>query len=102
MEFLGHVVSEDGIAPDPAKVEKVTNWPDPTSTNEVQQFLGLASYYCQFIKDSSGMQTVVQTDGERSRISVDCGLSECLLGPQKEAYNCSSLGFPKFFKTFPP
>lgn len=43
--YLGHVVSKDGIATDLEKTIKVANWPTPTSVQEVQQFLGLASYY---------------------------------------------------------
>ena len=49
--YLGHVISADGIATDPSKIEKVSNWPIPTSKREVQQFLGLVSYYRRFIKD---------------------------------------------------
>lgn len=49
--FLGHIVSADGVITDPTKVDKVKNWPLPTSRREVQQFLGLANYYCRFIKD---------------------------------------------------
>ena len=49
--FLGHVISPNGIAPDPAKTSKVEQWPTPTSATQVQQFLGLANYYCQFVKD---------------------------------------------------
>jgi len=47
--YLGHKVSMEGVSTDPAKVEKVANWPTPTSTQEVQQ--GLSSYYCKFIKN---------------------------------------------------
>jgi len=43
--FLGHVVSAEGISPDPDKTQKVREWPIPTSVKEIQQFLGLASYY---------------------------------------------------------
>ena len=39
VQFLGHVVSSEGVAADPAKIEKVVNWPVPTNKNEVQQFL---------------------------------------------------------------
>ena len=43
--FLGHVISPNGIPPDPAKTSKVEQWPTPMSKTEVQQFLGLANYY---------------------------------------------------------
>ena len=51
VQFLGHVVSSEGVTPDPSKIEKVADWPTPTTTKEVQQFLGLASYYRKFVKD---------------------------------------------------
>ena len=50
VKYLGHVVSPDGIATDMTKTEKVANWPIPTHRREVQQFLGLVSYYRRFIK----------------------------------------------------
>lgn len=41
VHFLGHVVSEDGISVDPAKIEAVNNWKAPRSVTEVRSFLGL-------------------------------------------------------------
>ena len=49
MVFLGHVLSKDGISPNPEKVSKVRHWPVPKTAKEVHSFLGLASYYCRFI-----------------------------------------------------
>ena len=49
--FLSHAVSEDGVVTDPAKMNKVANWPEPASMREVRQFLGLMSYYHRFVKD---------------------------------------------------
>ena len=47
--FLGHVVSAQGIGPDPAKTERIMNYPVPTDVTEVRRFLGLASYYRRFV-----------------------------------------------------
>ena len=47
--FLGHMLSKDGILPNPEKVSKVKNWPIPKMVKEVHSFLGLASYYRRFI-----------------------------------------------------
>ena len=51
VQYLGHIVSREGIATDPGKNQKVEAWPIPSSTREVQRFLGFTSYYRRFIKD---------------------------------------------------
>ena len=47
--FLGHILSKDGIFPNPDKIQKVKDWPVPTNAKEVHSFLGLASYYRRFV-----------------------------------------------------
>ena len=49
--FLGHVLSADEISANPEKVDKVRDWPVPSNAKELHSFLGLASYYHQFISD---------------------------------------------------
>lgn len=53
--YLGHIVSEDGAATDPSKVQKVQDWQTPISFQEVLEFIGLASYYLQFVRDFSSI-----------------------------------------------
>ena len=49
VEFLGHVVSEEGIHVDPSKIKAIENWSAPKMPTEIRQFLGLAGYYRRFI-----------------------------------------------------
>ena len=51
--FLGHVISGEGIAVDPTKVQSVTEWLAPTSVGEIRSFLGLAGYYRRLIENIS-------------------------------------------------
>ena len=48
--ILGHVVSKEGIAVDPTKIEVVTNWQRPKNVTEVRSFLGLAGYYRRLVE----------------------------------------------------
>ena len=51
MKYLGHIVENGTIRVDLDKVAAVQTWPMPTCVKEVQQFLGLANYYHEFIKN---------------------------------------------------
>lgn len=53
VKFVGHIVSESGIEIDPAKTEKVENWPHPKTPEDVRRFLGFVGYYRRFIKNFS-------------------------------------------------
>jgi hypothetical protein len=43
--FLGHVISTEGIAVDPSKVQEVLEWKSPKSITQIRSFLRLAGYY---------------------------------------------------------
>ncbi|KAJ3553691.1 hypothetical protein NP233_g12588 [Leucocoprinus birnbaumii] len=49
VNFLGHNISRKGISPDDKKIERIVNWPTPTSAKEVRQFLGLVRYLGAFL-----------------------------------------------------
>jgi hypothetical protein len=46
--FLGHVVSEKGVQPNPDNIAKILAWPTPKTVTEVRQVLGMGSYYRNF------------------------------------------------------
>ncbi|XP_062111544.1 uncharacterized mitochondrial protein AtMg00860-like [Humulus lupulus] len=50
VKFLGHVISQEGIIVDPAKIDSILQWDRPNNITEVRSFLGLASYYHHFVE----------------------------------------------------
>jgi hypothetical protein len=67
VEFLGHVVSEEGIETDPAKVDKVLKCPRPKNIHEVRSAVGLFSYYRRFMPDFSEIAKPLVTLTEKDR-----------------------------------
>nr|CAH7756694.1 unnamed protein product [Callosobruchus chinensis] len=49
--FLGHVVTPNGVKPNPDKITAILRYPLPKTTREIKQYLGLIGYYRQFIKN---------------------------------------------------
>ncbi|MBW0530844.1 hypothetical protein O181_070559, partial [Austropuccinia psidii MF-1] len=53
VEYLGYVVSSDGLKMDSSKVQQILNWPQPRNIKALQSFLGFANFYRCFIKNYS-------------------------------------------------
>jgi transposase InsO family protein len=50
-EFLGHVISKDGLHTNAGLVRAIKEWPRPQKQRDVQQFIGLAQFYQQYIRN---------------------------------------------------
>lgn len=53
LRFLGHVISAEGVSPDPEKTAAVAGFPKPTDKKAVRRFLGLSAYYRRFVENFS-------------------------------------------------
>lgn len=50
-EYLGHILTKDGIKPNPDKVKNIVNLKLPSTQKQIKSFLGVTGYYRKFIKD---------------------------------------------------
>jgi len=66
VKFLGHVVSADGVAPDPLKVQAVATFPRPQNLEELRRFLGMASYFRKFIRNFASVACPLHRLTEKS------------------------------------
>jgi hypothetical protein len=53
IQYLGHVISEEGIAVDPEKIRVVMEWPIPKDVDDIRSFMGITGYYHRFIEGFS-------------------------------------------------
>jgi hypothetical protein len=53
VEYLGYVVSRDGISAPPGKVQEVQKYPVPKNARDVRSFIGLASFFRRLIRNSA-------------------------------------------------
>lgn len=53
--YLGHVISDQGVKPNPEKISIIKNFPIPQNAKDIKSFLGLAGYYRRFIENFSNL-----------------------------------------------
>ena len=73
VDFLGHVITSEGIKTDERKAKAVREWPTPENTTHVRAFLGLAGYYRRFVKGFiEDCHAAHQPHKEGRGMAVDC------------------------------
>jgi len=61
LEYLGHIVSHDGVNVDPNKIKSIKEWKIPTTIKHLQGFLMLTGYYHNFVKNYGRISIPITT-----------------------------------------
>ena len=100
--YLGHIVSTDGIKPNPEKIEVVQKYDIPKTPKQIKQFLGLCGYYRKFIRDFAKIAKPMTTYLKKGR-KVDYHNKDYINSFEKLKLLLTSdpvLKYPDFKKTF--
>ena len=99
--YLGHVISEDGIKPDPKKTDAVQNFPTPKTPKHIKSFMGLASYYRKFIPNFSEIASPLNHLLKKDvKFNFDARCKDSFEKLKKKLINPPILQFPDFSREF--
>lgn len=100
VHYLGHIISGEGVAVDPSKIQCITDWPKPSTIKALRGFLGLAGYYRRFVRHF-GMIAKPLTDMLKSENFIWTPKSEAAFIQLKEAVTTAPvLALPDFTQPF--
>ena len=71
VNFLGHVVSKEGLYTSPDKIQAVVDWPIPKNAKHVRSFLGLVSYYRKFVKGFADIAHPLHKICEKNKVHLE-------------------------------
>ena len=100
--YLGHIITPDGVKPNPDKISAILNFPIPKTTKQIKSFLGLLGYYRKFINNFAKI-TKPMTKLLKKGAVIDINETEyreCFEYCKTLLTNEPILIYPDFTKTF--
>lgn len=70
IQYLGHIVTDEGIAADPLKLRAVEHFPVPTDVNSLRSFLGLTSYFRKFVRGYANLAAPLHEMTKKNELFV--------------------------------
>ena len=99
--YLGHVVSRNGIKPDPSKISAIEHFPKPVNIKTLRSFLGLSSYYRRFIPEFANIASpLFKLLQKNHRFSWDVHCENAFHLLKKHLINPPVMSYPDFEQPF--
>ncbi len=103
VEYLGHLISAEGVRPTEGHVRAILDWPMPTFKTEARGFLGAAGYYSSHIKDYAklaapwfGVIGKTTPEEEKKKLTITPDMEESFKAIKRALTSYPVLGFPYF------
>ena len=96
VQYLGHILSARGVETDPEKIRCIADWPVPTCSKELKQFLGLSSYYRRFVKGFAQLASPLYALVNKREWEWSDSCSDAFLELKKKLMTSPLLALPRF------
>lgn len=101
VSYLGHIITPNGVKPNPDKIDAIKKFPVPKTQKEIKSFLGLIGYYRKFIKDFAKItKPLTKCLKKNSSIKHDDDFMSAFNTCKNLLINAPILQYPDFSKKF--
>jgi hypothetical protein len=100
VEYLGHIVSHEGVKVDHNKIKSMREWPIPKTLKKIRGLLGLVGYYRKFVKNYGQIETPLTKLLKKESFSWTQEETKAFEKIKEALYTTRFLATPNFTKTF--